>query len=78
MRELTFVLLMIQHPEHELFGDNQKDTYMLFPNGKEFELWFYALQRAAALSTNVRLKHVHTRVRTYDRSPDLIHDSFDL
>ena len=44
----------LQHPEHQLFGDNQHDAYMLFPNGKEFELWFYALQRASALSTNVR------------------------
>lgn len=48
------VYVHLQHPEHQLFGDNQHDAYMLFPNGKEFELWFYALQRASALSTNVR------------------------
>lgn len=45
--------IKLSHPEHQLFGDNQHDAYMLFPNGKEFELWFYALQRASALSTNL-------------------------
>jgi len=27
---------------------------MLFPNGKEFELWYHALQRAASISANAR------------------------
>lgn len=45
--------IKLSHPEHELFGDGQKDSYMLFPNGKEFELWYHALCRAASLSTNL-------------------------